>query len=227
MNGSTMFDRREMVMVHDVLRRETGLAPRTVRESAADDTDRVRFVAGHIAGVIALTHEHHSAEDAMLWPLLEERCRDTVPTLVPLMKSQHARVADLSDRVSTALEAWRDAPSPLTRDRLVEDLAPLIEALDEHLGAEEEHVLPLMETHITDDEWNAMVRQGVANADPASFPVAFGMLMYEGDPVAVEMALKSVPPEVAATLRETAPGAYAAHAERLYGTSTPPRSHEL
>lgn len=58
-------------------------------------------------------------------------------------------------------------------------------------------------------------------------PLMFGMVMYEGDPELVEAALANMPPEVGPFMRQTAPQAYAAHAQLVYGTPTPARGTEL
>ncbi|MFF2328624.1 MULTISPECIES: hemerythrin domain-containing protein [unclassified Streptomyces] len=227
MSNTRMFDRREMLLIHDVLRREIGLMPRTVRASDPADAERVRIVGGHIAALTGLLHHHHASEDATLWPLLEKRCYDLISTTVALMEEQHQQVDRLVGEVGQALSAWSENPTARTRDALAGTLEELIVALKEHLEAEESQILPAMEEHVTAQEWDDMVREGMAQADPEGMPLGFGMLMYEGDPETVESALNGMPPEFAVVLREKAPAAYAAHAELLYGTSTPPRSTEL
>lgn len=57
----------------------------------------------------------------------------------------------------------------------------------------------------------------------ASQPVLF----YEGDPQIIEEVLATLPPEVRGGMWDQAQKAYAAHAERIHGTATPPRSGEV
>jgi hypothetical protein len=53
------------------------------------------------------------------------------------------------------------------------------------------------------------------------------MAMYEGDPDIVAAVISTMPAEVRPVIHSMATQAYAAHAELIYGTPTPPRSTEL
>jgi iron-sulfur cluster repair protein YtfE (RIC family) len=225
------FDRREMLMLHDMFRREFGLMPGLVRRVDVGDRDRPEIIAAHIRGVSAILHHHHVGEDAHNWPVLLERCADKVAPLVELMESQHEAVAQLGRGVDEALVRWTAEPSAGSREALAVALDALLPALKEHLAAEEQHVVPLMEQHITAAEWNEMVRKGSADVDQKSLPLSFGMLMYEGDPEIVDAAIAGVSanlsPEAGASIRKLAMEAFAAHSELIHGTTTPPRSSEL
>jgi hypothetical protein len=53
------------------------------------------------------------------------------------------------------------------------------------------------------------------------------MVMYEGDPEVIQQILFEMPQDVRAVMKELASQAFAAHAERVYGSATPPRSTVL
>jgi iron-sulfur cluster repair protein YtfE (RIC family) len=225
---TAMFDGREMRLLHDVFRRELGLAPAAVARVAPGDRERAAEVGGHIAAVTTLLHHHHAGEDEHLWPLLVHRCPDEpAGVLVALMESQHGAVADLGERLQGALEAWIAAPTTGRRAALVAGLDRLLPALEEHLQTEERFVVPLMERHISAVEHAEVVRKGAAGADPDAIPLWFGMLMYEGEDDVVEAALAGLPPAIQPSVRESAPRAYAEHARSVHGTATPPRSTDL
>jgi hypothetical protein len=224
---TAMFDGREMRLLHDVFRRELGLAAAAVEGVAAGDRERAVLVSAHIGAVTTLLHHHHEGEDTHDWPLLVHRCPDESGQLVALMESQHGAVADLVERVQDALGAWTEVPSAERRTALVAILGRLLPMLEEHLLAEERHVVPLMEAHITAAEHAESVRKGAAGADPGAVPLWFGMMMYEGDPEVVETALAGLPPAIRPVVRGGAPHAYAEHARAVHGTATPPRSSDL
>ena len=73
------FDRREMLIVHDVFRREFALMPGLIGTVAPGDRDRAELVGDHIDGLTTLLHHHHHGEDANVWPLLVDRCADRSP----------------------------------------------------------------------------------------------------------------------------------------------------
>jgi len=214
---------REMQMVHTALRREFGLMPELVRSVTEGDQDRVAVVADHIELIGMALHEHHHAEDLTIWPNLLERCPEEVAPLVHGMEKHHERIAELGSDLTKTVTAWRVDPNAANRDAVLAVLDPLVAVLREHLGAEEAYVLPLIEKHITGDEWDAMVAEGAAKLPQDKMPLVLGIMMYEGDPSAVKDALDNIPEEVRATVAEMAPRLYADYAETIYGTPTPPR----
>jgi hypothetical protein len=54
-------------------------------------------------------------------------------------------------------------------------------------------------------------------------PLAFGMLMYEGDPAVMRRTLSNVPLPARLPMPIIAPRAFSHHARRVYGTGTPPK----
>ncbi len=220
------FDGREMVMVHDTFRREFGLLPGVVRAVATGDVARAGEVAAHLDLVAGTLHHHHQTEDDAVWPLLLVRCPEQIVPLVQLMEDQHASVAATGRKVSAALAGWRVSASAGARSALAGALDRLVPVLTEHLATEEERVVPVMELHITMGEWDQILQKAAAGTDPEVLPLTLGMLFYEGDPQIIEGVLATVPPEVRGGLWDQAQKAYAAHAERIHGTATPPRSTE-
>ena len=69
----------------------------------------------------------------------------------------------------------------------------------------------------------AVAQEQGAEVPPDKLPAVFGMFMYEGDPAAIDLAVADMPAEVQPVIRDLAPKAYAAYAQELYGTATPPR----
>jgi iron-sulfur cluster repair protein YtfE (RIC family) len=220
------FDGREMFVVHAMFRREFGLMPELVRGVAAGDQQRMRVVAGHIVGVATALHHHHRAEDEQAWPFLLERGSEDVARIVQLMEIQHANIEELAAEVDVALKAWSGAAIAY-RDALADVLERLIPVLDQHMRLEEERAVPLMEKYITAAEWSHMVQAGTAGISLDDLTLGFGMLMYEGEPEVVDLAITTLPPEVRTAIRQRAAQAFAAHSERVHGTATPPRSTEL
>ncbi|WP_326835788.1 hemerythrin domain-containing protein [Amycolatopsis rhabdoformis] len=214
---------REMDMVHTGLLREYRLMPATIAGVAEGDLDRAALVAGHIELVATVLHHHHHSEDRAIWPRLLERCPDVIAPLVNRMERHHERIAYLSVDFTAAVATWRAEPTVANRAAVLTVLDPLVTVLREHLQAEIADVLPLIEQHITAAEWDAMVAEGAADLPVEQIPLMFGILMYEGDPGAIEDALANLPAEARDMISELAPRLYADRAEALYGTRTPPK----
>lgn len=217
------FDRREMEMVHTMFRREFGHLPRLIRE--ATNAERAGIIAGHVALISGALHHHHCTEDHLVWPLLKNRVGNSLGKHLQLMESQHAELAIRLGQLSVGIRKWSTHDAALNRPG--PDASRLAILLDEHLATEEKLVVPVMEQHITAAEWDAMVCAGTAAVDPAMLPLAFGMLMYEGDFDVVEHALGNFPAAARPELCSRATDAYSRHASRVYGTPSPPRSTEI
>jgi branched-subunit amino acid transport protein len=99
----------------------------------------------------------------------------------------------------------------------------LVRVLTEHTALEEKAVLPLAEKYITAAEWVQMGQHGMDTFEKRLLPLAFGMLMYEGDPAVVRRTLSNVPQPARLLMPIIAPRAFSRHARRLYGTATPPK----
>jgi hypothetical protein len=217
-------DTRDMLAVHTMFRREFGLSPGLVRAVAADDLPRNTLVAHHIALLAALLKDHHACEDKYLWPRLRVRGTQETASIAHLMEGQHEAIHHGLLQVTDALECWREDVSGRARDALADTIAQLLPLMREHLAAEEERAVPLIQKYITAAEYSAMVREAIAATPPDDLPVLFGMIMHETEPAVIDAIVAKMPAEVQGSIRDLAAKAYAAHARDLYGTATPPRA---
>lgn len=218
------FDRGEMVMVHTMFRREFGLIPALIR--ATSDGEQAKIIADHFRLLADTLHHHHRGEDDFVWPLLVERAGESA-ALIRLMDDQHRGIAARLDIIRKRLGKWCAGDPGLMASTLADDVTSFVDLLNEHLRTEEDHVVPLMEVHITADEFDRGVQQAAVDVDPATLPLTFGMLMYEGEPTLVDRALAHMTSEARPITRDLATRVFADHAVRVHGTPTPRRSNEI
>ena len=211
-------DVRPMIVLHNALRREFRLLPALVRGVPDADAARARIVAEHIDFLTTILHAHHHGEDVVLWPILLDRGPAEITPIVHVMEGHHERIDQLTLQIATALAGWRASAGSAAGGSLAESLDQLIVVLEEHLGMEEEHILPVAAKHVTTVEWDQIGEAAGIEVDPALHPVGLGMLMYEGDPEVVELDMARMPPEVRELMKKTAPQAYEAHSLRVHGT---------
>lgn len=215
-------DARDMAVVHTMYLRELANAPALVRAVEAGDVARAAVVADHITLMSLLLTLHHTGEDKHVWPNLIERVRGEIP-LVHVMQEQHQGVHAGLTTVGGATESWRNGASAQARDALADAVEHLIPLLRDHLALEEEYVVPLIEVHIFAAEYKLIAADELSVVPPEKAPVIFGMNMYEGAPDVIESMIAALPVAVQAKMRDQAPKAYAAYAQEVYGTPTPPR----
>jgi hypothetical protein len=216
-------DTKDMRAVHTMFRRELGLSSALVRAVPPCDRSRAAIGASHIELVSQLLNVHHAGEDKHLWPRLRARGATEDTTVVGTMEEQHKGIHQSLLHVTDALESWRESASAQARDALAAAIAQLLPMAMEHLAAEEERALPLIEKYITAAEYSVEVQEALSEVPPDKLPVLFGMLMYETAPAVIDMMVSQMPAAVQRGIREVSIRAYAAHAKVLYGTETPPR----
>jgi hemerythrin-like domain-containing protein len=220
---------REMAMVHRMFRREFLLAPALVRRVNVEDARRVHSVAAHLRFISTTLRQHHSDEDRYAWPLLTRRAPAQLCEHVAAVTGQHRRVDAAQAQVDAQLRAWSCGASVESGERLASVLEQLTDMLFEHMDYEERHVVPLMETHISLDEWDQIVQTMMASSDRkhSDAVLVLGMTMYEGDKDIIAHTLARMHPKERAGIRLTAALSYAEHALDVHGTTTPPRSTEI
>ena len=215
-----MADVGEMYLVHTMLRREFSLLPDLIRGAGRDVNRRAR-IGAHAHLLCQILHAHHESEDLVLWPLLLERADAQATEIVAVMEEQHHAIAAAHDEVVHRLDDW----CSFGRDRegFATVLDDLVRIMTEHTALEEKAVLPLAEKYITAAEWQQMGRHGMDTFQKRLLPLAFGMLMYEGDPAVMRRTLSNVPLPARLLMPIIAPRAFSRHARRVYGTATPPK----
>lgn len=214
-------DTRDMVVVHTALRREFRLAPGLVRRTPAGDVDRASTVAEHLELINSFLHLHHTEEDRLLWPKLLDRVPTELAGITTLMRSQHGQIHDLIGSAQALVPLWRSTADAAQRDELADSLEQLSVVLDEHLGAEEQHILPLAARWLSASEWQQLGEQAMAELPRNRLPLLFGMFMYEGDPEVIRSMLAHAPLLPRLLMPVLAPRAYARYARRVHGTATP------
>ncbi|MFC5923940.1 hemerythrin domain-containing protein [Micromonospora vulcania] len=216
-----MADVRDMYMAHTMFRREFRLLPQLVRDVAPGDIQRAEIVATHADKVCLILHLHHEGEDKAVWPRLLERGGEATAAIVPTMEGQHHGIESALETVTALLPTWRSTAQGGEEVAAALDL--LLDRLLEHMALEEKEILPLAEKYITAAEWAELGEHGLANSPKKELPLAFGMVMYEGDPEVIKAVLAHAPLVARLVMPILAPRLYASHAKRVYGTPTPPR----
>ena len=215
-----MADVDEMYLVHTMLRREFSLLPDLIR-GAGRDPDRRARIGAHAQLLCQILHSHHESEDLVLWPLLLERAAAEATEIVGVMGEQHHAIAAAHDQAVHRLGDWcrfgRDG------DGFATVLDDLVRIMTEHTVLEEKAVLPA-EKYITAAEWVRMGQHGIDTFQKRLLPLAFGMLMYEGDAAVMRRTLSNVPLPARLLIPIIAPRAFSRHARRVYGTATPPKT---
>jgi hemerythrin-like domain-containing protein len=108
-NAPAGAETHNMILVHNVFRREFRLLGDLIAAVPDSDTGRARELAAHAREMIGVLHHHHTAEDELIWPELQRRA-GIDDALTDRMTDQHERVGRVLDKVDEELRRWaRDA----------------------------------------------------------------------------------------------------------------------
>ncbi|WP_030450700.1 hemerythrin domain-containing protein [Herbidospora cretacea] len=185
-------DTHDMLVVHRVFRRESRMLAELVPTVAAGDVVRAGILAAHHRDYALGLHHHHTGEDDLIWPKLLARV-DLEADLVIRMEHQHERVQAGLDRIAAVLPEWERTADPGLRDHLAGLYADHRAALLEHLDDEEEHILRLIEEHLTVAEYAAAGARFATETPKDKLLLFLGALLEEATPAERAHLLGNLP----------------------------------
>lgn len=147
-------DARGMVEIHRMYRASFGEGPVLVRGVADGNGAHADAVGDHLSMLSVSLHAHHEFEDEHLWDALEERA-PACTGHVERMKEQHAVMLVHLNELDAALPAWRAEGRAADAAAVLAALDGVNRALTAHLPDEEGHIVPVMETVMTQKEVDA------------------------------------------------------------------------
>ena len=185
-------DTYEMQLIHRVIRRELGLAPRLIR-GAAGNPARSRRVGAHLSEMLFFLHTHHTGEDKLLWPVLRPRVT-LEQDLIDRMESQHEQVAATTGTIEQHLPGWTASADPGTGETIIAGIEAMTAVLAEHLAEEEQRILPLVSELFTQAEWDKLGEHGFGAVPPRRRFVVLGHILEEATPAERARFITKVPP---------------------------------
>jgi hemerythrin-like domain-containing protein len=184
MHDSVALDRpdtSDMQSVHRVFREAFSVAPQLIGAVSVDDSARVELVAAYYANVLAFLHVHHEGEDEILWPRLLERCPADA-ALVQHASGQHQAILGDLATAEERLAEWRSDPTIDRGASLAAALVTLGANLGAHLDDEERLILPLVEQHLTVEEWHQLPAHGMQHFTGDRIWLVLGLLREQMTP---------------------------------------------
>ncbi|MGY1620237.1 hemerythrin domain-containing protein [Geodermatophilus sp. SYSU D00691] len=213
---ATLTDTHDMYVVHRAFRREFGLMPELARTVAPGDTARAAVLADHGRRILFGLHLHHTSEDDLLWPELLKRCPPDAE-LINRMEAQHENVHSLIENLETAMTRWEAEARPAVTEEVAETFDELKTALFEHLGEEEQHVLPIAARAFTQSEWDNLGESGFAKMPKSELPTMFWMVVEDATPEEAAEMYAKVPPPVRLLLKTVFARKYRKYVRRVRG----------
>ena len=153
------------------------------------------MIGSFYENVIEFLHAHHTGEDELIYPVLEQRCAESRSELERI-DSQHKLLHAPMDAGRSALAAWRAAPSTDNAQAVIEAIASIAEPLRPHLAEEESVVLPIATQWMSPEEWGKMPGHAmkIFRGDKKWLPL--GLIREQLDQEHRDGMLAGMPPEM-------------------------------
>lgn len=146
-------DTRSMGIVHSALRRDLERTRMAFTDQPYPDPEQRRAIASHLGWMMHFLHQHHTGEDAGLWPLIRAK-NPSAGALLDQMDEDHRRIGPAITGLEEAARAYRDDDS--ARNGLLVALARLTNILLPHLRREEVEMMPVVAATLTDAEYRGV-----------------------------------------------------------------------
>lgn len=214
----------EMVMGHRLFRRELGNASDLIGGVAAGDTKRSRLVATHLAHMVTGLHHHHTAEDELVWPKLHARVAFRKSD-IQRMEAQHVEIAASVHAVESLRELWAPSADPQLAVQLKAGVNELSARIDEHMQDEERDMVPLINEHLTDDEWTQCIERGAEYIPKINVRLALatiGLMLQDATPAERRRFLAGLPAPVRMLWKLFGERTFESYRARLYGVTDKP-----
>ena len=149
-------DTSMMRIVHSALRRDLHRAEIALSGNPPRPPAQQLAIARHLEWMMSFLHAHHRSEDDGLYPLVRDR-DPAAAGLLDAMAADHRAVASAIAEVEAAAgdSAGRDVPD----QRLIDAVASLSNVLLPHLEREENEMMPVVSSVVTDSEWRKLEEQ--------------------------------------------------------------------
>jgi hemerythrin-like domain-containing protein len=212
-------DAFDMAIVHRVFRTELHNAPGLVRDVKAGDTKRSAIVGDHLNFIVAAVHNHHAAEDELVWPKLHARAPARAGEIAR-MEGQHQAIAESVARVQDVVASWAASADPRSAEQLIRAVENLSAVVDEHLADEELNIVPLINEHITSDEWQEAVERAAKFLSRKNLRLGLVLGGYVFDAASAnegQRIMSNVPLPKRVLLQLLARPSFASYRRKIYG----------
>jgi hemerythrin-like domain-containing protein len=159
-------DTRMMRIVHQALRRDVGRAQAALTSTPPPSPQQQHAIGRHVTWMMSFLRAHHRSEDEGLYPVVRER-DPAAAELLDAMNAEHEAVASTIADVEAGASSFGSGDTGGSDRPLAAALERLGEVLLPHLQREEDEVMPVVSSVVTNGEWRALEEE--YNLEPKSF----------------------------------------------------------
>jgi hemerythrin-like domain-containing protein len=147
--------------VHQAFVRDITRLVSAFEEPTIESATRIAALKSNWELFNQLLENHHLAEDAALFPTL----RSVLPSSADIldeMERQHHSLDDLLHHSNRLISQWAQTPTAEMSTAVHSALSDVRGLLSGHLSMEEEEALPLVEEHLSVEQWGGFTSHNMA-----------------------------------------------------------------
>jgi hemerythrin-like domain-containing protein len=142
-----------MYVMHHAFRRDLTAFATAARETPSADRATWKALAERWALFAHILHHHHTGEDTGVWPFLMRRADAAGRETLAAMEAEHGEIDPLLEDSAAGFDRLAQGDDEETRAALAARLVAARESLGRHLAHEETEAIPLIQRHMTPEEW--------------------------------------------------------------------------
>ena len=192
--GTYDTDVSDMYAVHRALLEALNAVPDYVAK-AGGDPQRVAIIGSFNENVIEFLHVHHSGEDELIYPVLEERCTESRSELVRI-NDQHKALHAPMDAARSANTSWQALPSAENGQAVIDAIGSITSTLRPHLAEEETVLLPIATKWLSPEEWGRLPGHHMMSFRADKPWLMLGLVREQLDQGHRDAMLAGMPPEM-------------------------------
>jgi hypothetical protein len=149
-------DMQMMYLMHRGFRRDLDRFTSAARHTPATDRGIWRLLRDRWAMFAEVLHNHHSGEDAGLWPWLLEHGTEEDRSTLEAMEAEHAEIDPLLGVCTDGFASMAAGADDDLRAALAVRLAATRDRLGRHLAHEETDAITIIQRLMTPEEWHRL-----------------------------------------------------------------------
>ncbi|MGY2001645.1 hemerythrin domain-containing protein [Blastococcus sp. SYSU DS1024] len=208
-------------VLHQLVRRELRTLADVVTWAPDGVCARTGLLTHHAGLVSRLLLHHHAVERDAVWPALlrsaPEEARSAVAAAVAAWTSSCARIDAALRDLDTAARQWATSGSSRARETFARSCRRLADDVAAQTAEEEATLLPLLDAHLTDAAWAAVVRTARCGLSGRQQLLVLGLALEDCSAADRARLLGGVPRATRLAWRLYGGGRYRAAVVRLRG----------
>ena len=146
-------DMQMMYVMHHAFRRDLARFAEAAQRTPVQDRAAWRLLARRWEIFSEVLHEHHSGEDAGMWPWLLEHGTPADRSTLEAMEAEHAEIDPLLASCAEGFERLQGHADDDARAALAVRLVATRDSLARHLAHEETDAIAILQRLMTQEQW--------------------------------------------------------------------------